>query len=137
MSSAPEPAVAIDAKEAPLRAKPTGYPQPFAARVAGREKRPLGDLFGLTNFGVNLTRLAPGCVSSMRHAIHGAEQQLAAGAVAVGHRARLGCVGVKHGLAYCLPAAPQGAGKADGVQECRHASPPWVDADGSVRMVSR
>ena len=48
MSSAPEPAVAIDASEAPLRAKQTGYPQPFAARVAGREKRPLGDLFGLT-----------------------------------------------------------------------------------------
>jgi uncharacterized cupin superfamily protein len=67
MSSAPEPAVANDASQAPLRAKQTGYPQPFAARVAGREKRPLGDLFGLTNFGVNLTRLAPGCVSSIRH----------------------------------------------------------------------
>ena len=34
----------------------------------GREKRPLGDLFGLTNFGVNLTKLAPGAVSSLRHA---------------------------------------------------------------------
>ena len=67
MSSAPEPAVAIDASEAPLRAKQTGYPQPYAARVSGREKRPLGDLFGLTNFGVNLTRLEPGCVSSIRH----------------------------------------------------------------------
>jgi uncharacterized cupin superfamily protein len=67
MSSAPEPPVAIVAADAPLRAKQTGYPQPFAARVAGREKRPLGDLFGLANFGVNLTRLAPGCVSSMRH----------------------------------------------------------------------
>jgi uncharacterized cupin superfamily protein len=38
------------------------------AKVAGREKRPLGDLFGLTNFGVNLTRLAPGSASSLRHA---------------------------------------------------------------------
>src|SRR5258705_4124942 len=36
--------------------------------MAGREKRPLGDLFGLTNFGVNLTRLAPNSVSSIRHA---------------------------------------------------------------------
>ena len=36
--------------------------------MAGREKRPLGDLFGLTNFGVNLTRLAPGAVSALRHA---------------------------------------------------------------------
>jgi len=67
-ASAPEPPVALVAAEAPLRAKATGYPAPYAARVAGREKRPLGDLFGLTNFGVNLTRLAPGAVSALRHA---------------------------------------------------------------------
>ena len=36
--------------------------------MQGREKRPLGDLFGLTNFGVNLTTLAPGAVSALRHA---------------------------------------------------------------------
>jgi uncharacterized cupin superfamily protein len=36
--------------------------------VAGREKRVLGDLFGLKNFGVNLTRLAPGAMSALRHA---------------------------------------------------------------------
>ena len=68
MSSAPEPAVAIDASEAPLRAKQTGYPKPYAARVAGREKRPLGDLFGLANFGVNITTLGPGAYSALRHA---------------------------------------------------------------------
>ena len=34
----------------------------------GREKRPLGDLFGLTNFGVNYTRLSPGAASALRHA---------------------------------------------------------------------
>ncbi len=34
----------------------------------GREKRALGDLFGLSNFGVNLTRLAPSAISSLRHA---------------------------------------------------------------------
>jgi uncharacterized cupin superfamily protein len=28
----------------------------------------LGDLFGLQNFGVNLTRLAPGSISALRHA---------------------------------------------------------------------
>jgi len=66
--STPEPAVAIAACDAPLRAKQTGYPPPFAARVAGRTKRALGDFFGLTNFGVNLTCLAPGAVSSVRHA---------------------------------------------------------------------
>jgi uncharacterized cupin superfamily protein len=36
--------------------------------MAGRVKRPLGDLFGLTSFGVNLTRLAPNAVSALRHA---------------------------------------------------------------------
>jgi uncharacterized cupin superfamily protein len=68
MSTNPEPPVAIAASDAPLRAKQTGYPAPFAAQVAGRAKRALGDFFGLTNFGVNLTRLAPGAVSAMRHA---------------------------------------------------------------------
>lgn len=48
--------------------KPTVYPEPFASRVAGREKRVLGDLFGLSNFGVNLTRLKPGAISALRHA---------------------------------------------------------------------
>lgn len=36
--------------------------------VEGRSKHPLGDLFGLKNFGVNLTRLAPGAFSALRHA---------------------------------------------------------------------
>ena len=36
--------------------------------MAGREKRPLGDVFGLANFGVNLTRLVPGAISALRHA---------------------------------------------------------------------
>ncbi len=59
---------AITALDAPTRTKPSNYPEPFASRMSGREKRPLGDLFGLTNFGVNLTRLAPGAVSTLRHA---------------------------------------------------------------------
>lgn len=56
------------AAEAAPRNRPTNYPEPFASRMRGREKRPLGDPFGLTNFGVNLTRLAPGAVSALRHA---------------------------------------------------------------------
>lgn len=60
--------VAIAANEAPARTKPSNYPEPFASRMAGRTKLPLGDLFGLTNFGVNLTRLAPKSVSALRHA---------------------------------------------------------------------
>ncbi len=58
---------AINALAAPLRQNPSGYPAPFLARVAGREKRPLGEWFGLTNFGVNLTYLAPGAASALRH----------------------------------------------------------------------
>lgn len=62
------PPVAIVALEAAPRTKPSNYPEPFASRMAGREKRPLGDLFGLANFGVNLTRLLPGSLSALRHA---------------------------------------------------------------------
>lgn len=57
--------VPVVASEVPPRAKPTAPPFPpdMVAKVApGREKRSLGDLYGLTNFGVNLTRLAPGVV---------------------------------------------------------------------------
>ncbi|HTQ99502.1 MAG TPA: cupin domain-containing protein, partial [Candidatus Acidoferrum sp.] len=45
----------------------TIYPKPFAAKVDGRERRRLGDYFGLTNFGVNLTELAPGSASALLH----------------------------------------------------------------------
>lgn len=64
----PSPPVAVVAADAPLRQMPSHYPAMIAQRMAGRDKRPLGDLFGLRNFGVNLTSLAPGAVSSMRHA---------------------------------------------------------------------
>jgi uncharacterized cupin superfamily protein len=60
--------VALDARTAPPRTKPSNYPEPFFSRMAKREKRPLGDVFGLTNFGVNLTRLFPGGQSALRHA---------------------------------------------------------------------
>ena len=59
---------AVHAADVPPRVKATSYPEPFASRVAGREKRVLGDLFGLSNFGVNLTRLRPGAISALRHA---------------------------------------------------------------------
>ena len=44
-----------------------GYPEPFRSRVLPREKRRLGDAAGLTRIGINLTTLAPGRESSMRH----------------------------------------------------------------------
>lgn len=61
------PITVVAADVAP-RVKPSNYPEPFASMMNGRTKRPLGDLFGLANFGVNLTTLAPGSVSSLRHA---------------------------------------------------------------------
>ena len=45
----------------------SGYPEPFRSRVLPREKLALGDALGLTRFGVNLTTLAPGRESSIRH----------------------------------------------------------------------
>jgi len=63
----PKP-VALLAEKAPERAKASSYPEPFASQMTGRRKQPLGDLFGLTNFGVNLTRLTAGGVSALRHA---------------------------------------------------------------------
>jgi uncharacterized cupin superfamily protein len=43
------------------------YPSPYDAPCAGRVRRALGDAAGLTQFGVNLTRLPAGCWSSQRH----------------------------------------------------------------------
>lgn len=60
--------IAVNAADVPPRKMPSIYPEPFASRMAGREKRALGDVFGLVNFGVNLTRLAPQAVSALRHA---------------------------------------------------------------------
>ncbi len=60
--------VTVIADKAPRKTKVSTYPEPFASRMAGRQKQPLGDLFGLTNFGVNLTWLAPRAASALRHA---------------------------------------------------------------------
>lgn len=67
MADSPKP-VALVAEKAPERIKASSYPEPYASQMAGRRKQPLGDLFGLSNFGVNLTRLAPKAVSALRHA---------------------------------------------------------------------
>ncbi len=66
---------AIEASSVPVARPGRGYPEPFAARVAGRVRHPLGDFFGLSNFGVNLTRLPPGGMSALRHA-HSREDEL-------------------------------------------------------------
>ena len=57
----------IKANDVKATAGQTVYPDVFAQVVAGRTKRKLGDLFGLKNFGVNLTTLAPGAASALFH----------------------------------------------------------------------
>ena len=67
MSDPKQSPLAIKAADVPPRTKPSNYPEPFFSRMAKREKRQLGDVFGLKNFGVNLTRLAPGGESALLH----------------------------------------------------------------------
>jgi len=62
-----KPPVALHALEAPFRVPHSTYPEPFYSQMTGRDKHVLGDLFGLTNFGVNITRIRPGGVSALRH----------------------------------------------------------------------
>ena len=56
----------IDISKAVIRTKGV-YPQPYNSITDGREKAALGNLAGLTQFGVNLTRLKPGAASALRH----------------------------------------------------------------------
>ena len=58
---------AVLAAEASPTFDGTDYPDRFPERVKGRIKVLLGEAFGLTNFGVNLTRLKPGTQSALRH----------------------------------------------------------------------
>lgn len=64
---ADDPPLALRSASAPPRAKPSNYPEPFFSRMGQRVKHPLGDLFGLRTFGVNLTRLLPGGESALLH----------------------------------------------------------------------
>lgn len=59
--------VAVKALDVAPRTKPSNYPEPYFSMMRDREKRQLGDIFGLSNFGVNLTRLKPGGCSALRH----------------------------------------------------------------------
>ncbi len=54
MPNATKPQAVVAAEVAPRRT-PSSYPEPFASRMSGRVKRQLGDVFGLANFGANLT----------------------------------------------------------------------------------
>lgn len=66
--------IAVDAVTLASR-QGSRYPSPFDAPCAERKKHPLGEAFGLTDYGVNLVTLPPGVWSSQRH-WHSREDEL-------------------------------------------------------------
>ena len=56
----------VDIAKAPVKSG-TFYPAEFQAECKGRHKQALGDAAGLTQFGVNITRIEPGQMSALRH----------------------------------------------------------------------
>lgn len=65
----------INALDIPSTQQKSLYPEPFASMMEGRTKHRLGDAFGLTNFGVNMTSLKPGAMSALRHS-HSKQDEL-------------------------------------------------------------
>ncbi len=57
----------IQAKQIPAETAQSLYPEPFKSMMNGRIKRKLGNHFGLSNFGVNLTELQPHAMSALKH----------------------------------------------------------------------
>ena len=56
----------VDIAKVPVKSG-AGYPAPFQGEHRERHKQALGDAVGLTQFGVNLTRIAAGAASALRH----------------------------------------------------------------------
>jgi uncharacterized cupin superfamily protein len=56
----------VDIAKVPVKSG-TLYPAEFQAECLGRHKQMLGDVIGLTQFGVNITRIEPGAASALRH----------------------------------------------------------------------
>ena len=57
----------IDLSKIPFAPIPS-YPKEFARVISGRHKQRIGDGAGLTQFGVNITRIEAGSSSALRHA---------------------------------------------------------------------
>jgi uncharacterized cupin superfamily protein len=56
----------VDIAKVPVKSG-TFYPAQFQAECRGRHKQAIGDAAGLTQFGVNITRISPGAASALRH----------------------------------------------------------------------
>ncbi|SCU89248.1 LAMI_0D12882g1_1 [Lachancea mirantina] len=57
-----KPIMALD-----VIAPPPEYDPPFRDRILGNSRRRVGDVFNFTKFGVNVTTIVPGKMSSLRH----------------------------------------------------------------------
>ena len=57
----------VDIGKLETRVGSPNYPAAFRPACAGRHKTALGNAVGVSQFGVNLTRLEPGAASSVRH----------------------------------------------------------------------
>ena len=57
----------VDISKLETRVGSPNYPAAFKPACAGRHKTALGNAVGLSQFGVNLTRLEPGSATSIRH----------------------------------------------------------------------
>lgn len=66
--------LAVVASTMPARRGAAIIPAVFGERLSRREKRALGDVFGLRAFGVNLTRLEPGGMTSLLHRHHAQDE---------------------------------------------------------------
>ncbi|HEU5018640.1 MAG TPA: cupin domain-containing protein [Pseudolabrys sp.] len=56
----------VDIAKVPVKSG-SFYPARFQAEHKGRHKQALGDAVGITQFGVNLSRIEPGASSALRH----------------------------------------------------------------------
>jgi uncharacterized cupin superfamily protein len=56
----------VDIAKVPVKSG-SFYPAPFQAEHKGRHKQALGDAVGLTQFGVNISRIEAGQSSALRH----------------------------------------------------------------------
>jgi uncharacterized cupin superfamily protein len=56
----------VDIAKVPVKSG-TFYPAQFQAECRGRHKQAIGEVAGLTQFGVNITRISPGAASALRH----------------------------------------------------------------------
>jgi uncharacterized cupin superfamily protein len=56
----------VDIAKVPVKSGSV-YPDEFKPEHEGRHKQALGDVVGLTQFGVNITRISPGASSALRH----------------------------------------------------------------------